>query len=74
MSELTTCNYCNLNHIKDDAKRNKQKVTVVPAKGKLGGFDVYVHPRGIVIEFLTKRESKPYWVAWMWEITDHCAC
>jgi hypothetical protein len=77
MSELTPCNYCNLAGIKHEAKLKKQKVTIVPSKGKvgsLGGVEVYVHPRGVFIEALTMSQAKRYWVAWMMKITDHCVC
>lgn len=77
MSELTKCNFCDLTRIKEEAKENKEVVTVVPSKGKigsLGGVEVYVHPRDVFIEGLTKSQAKRYWVAWMMEVTDHCVC
>jgi hypothetical protein len=77
MSELTTCNYCNLEAIKADARKKKYCVTLMGLpKSKLGGIEVYVHPKDMPITQLNQKEegTKKYWVAWMWVITDHCVC
>ena len=72
MSELTTCNYCNLRRIKDRAKKEKKKVTKIPTSQELGGFEIFVHPKEIDIKKLSKKERTKYFSSWMWEITDHC--
>lgn len=78
MSELTQCNYCNLEAIKANARKKKQWVTLLGLPhSKLGGIEVYVHPKDVTITALEKqdkKEIKKYWVAWMWVITDHCVC
>lgn len=78
MSELTTCNYCNLKAIKADARKRKQYVTLLGLPhAKLGGIEIYVHPREVTISVVAgkdQRKIKKYWVAWMWVITDHCVC
>jgi len=86
MSELTQCNYCSLQAIKAEAKRNKQKVTIMKggkfAMGgrlcpdRMRGLDVFVHPLWIDLHDLpwTYAKRKRYWVCWFWELTDHCVC
>ena len=78
MSELTTCNYCNLEAIKARARKEKQCVTLLGLPhSKLGGVEVYVHPKTVNITALNLDDLtriKQYWVAWMWAITDHCVC
>jgi hypothetical protein len=78
MSELTSCNYCNLERIKRDAWAKKQKVTVLAdARWGMGGCNVYVHPKTVKIHKLEGGEDGPrkkYFVAWMMQITTHCAC
>lgn len=78
MSELTQCNYCNLETIKVGARKNKQHVTLMGSpKHKLGGVEVYVHPDHIDVGHLSQIDRKQinkYWVAWMWVIPDHCVC
>jgi len=62
MSELTQCNYCNLQAIKREAKKNKQKVEVRPAKKDkyyLGGVDVFVDDK---------------FTAWFMKLGDKCGC
>ena len=74
MSELTTCNYCNLKRMEEDAKAEGNKVTLIPSKSKMGGSEVYVHPRSINIKKFNRGQLQRFWVAWMMEITDHCVC
>jgi hypothetical protein len=78
MSELTPCNYCNLNRIKRRAKENGMKVTVLnDARWGMGGSNVYVHPKGLKIEKLGGAEDGPrekYRVSWMMEIPSRCEC
>ena len=78
MSELTQCNYCSLRHIKADAQRRGKKVTILSdARWGMGGVNVYVHPKGVVIAKLEGGEEgarKKYFVSWMMELTAHCVC
>ena len=66
MSELTSCNYCNLKKIKVNAKREHKKVKIKrsPQVGteryeNMGGVDVFVNGKN---------------VAWFMELPDHCCC
>lgn len=74
MSELTSCNHCNLERMRCDARAHKQRVTLIPATWGLGGVEVYVHPRTVNVRKLTKAQAKRYWRAWMMEVTEHCVC
>lgn len=74
MSELTICNCCNLARMRREAIRKKKRVTVVPSTFTMGGFEVYMHPRSVQIKQCTEEEKKRFWVAWMMEITEKCAC
>jgi len=52
MSELTPCNYCTLKRIKEHAKENGLKVTLLTENWfdeLTGGTSVYVHPKDIKI-------------------------
>lgn len=69
MSELTQCNYCSLQEIQRRAKREGKFVTRrADTKYALGGFNVYVYPRGVPID------HDKHFVAWFMELTDHCVC
>ena len=76
MSELTQCNYCSLRQIRQRAKKEGKKVTLLP--GWRGGKDVFVHPSRITRKKLLaeqkKDEGRKYCVGWLMEITDHCVC
>ena len=74
MSELTQCNYCLLKHIKKRAKEKRMKVTVRATNWGLGGFDVFMHPKDIVIDPKNVEQRNQYFQSWMMEITDHCVC
>lgn len=67
MSSLTPCNYCSLARIKKRAEEQGQAVTVI--KG-----DVYVHPKGAIIQATIGEKDRRYWVAWMMEIGSQCGC
>jgi len=72
MSELTPCNYCNLQNYEWRAKKNNEKLTLL--SGWRGGKDVYIHPKEIDIEKLSEDNRKEYFVAWLMEISKHCVC
>jgi hypothetical protein len=74
MSELTQCNFCSLERIKEHAKDRKLKVTIIPSSNILNGLDVYVHPKDINIHLLREPTRKDYFVSWMWAIGDKCEC
>lgn len=78
MSELTSCNHCNLRRIKDDAKKQRERVTVIAdAHWGMGGVNVYVHPKDVNVRSMKGGEEgarKAYWRSWFMELTDHCVC
>jgi len=78
MSELTTCNYCNLKNIKREAKAVGKKVTILDdAEWGLCGRNIYVHPPEINIRLMKGGEDGPrskYRIAWMKEISKICCC
>lgn len=76
MSELTPCNYCNLNRMQARAKREGKRVTILAGDfvEMGGGKDVFVHPPDIDIKSLSKEERQKYWRSWMMAITDYCCC
>jgi hypothetical protein len=70
MSEYTTCNYCKLQSIRRDAKKQKKRIVIKPAGFNmgLGGFNVYR---------LSDRNDKPTEknkVCWFMAITERCMC
>ena len=75
MGELTACNYCNLQKIRKQAKKEGLRVTLLPADWGLAGRNVFVHPKEVKIarEDSDKNEH-PFRVAWMMEISDACEC
>ena len=78
MSELTSCNYCNLNRIRRNAKAKGMNVTILSdACWGMGGENVYVHPKEIKIAKLPGGEDglrSKYFVSWMQEIPHQCCC
>ena len=75
---MGTCNHCSLKRIRQTAKQNGMKVTVLSdAKWGMGGQNIYVHPRSINISKLPGDEDgerAQYRQAWMMEIPNHCCC
>jgi hypothetical protein len=78
MSELTTCNYCNLRSIRRHAKEQGLKVTVLnDARWGMGGCNVYVHPKSIKIREFRGGEDgarAKYRRAWFAELPERCCC
>lgn len=70
MSELTRCNYCSLNSIKQRAKRSGKQVTT--QRREDGWLEVYVHPAEVKI--VTDEDREVYRQASMMAVTDHCVC
>lgn len=69
MSELTRCNYCSLQQLTKQAKKEGKRVERFPsAKMKpLGGFEIHLLRPG-------EKVGPKNWEAWMMTITDHCVC
>ena len=78
MSELTQCNYCSLREIQNRARSSEMKVTLLSdAKWGMGGVNVYVHPKEILIKDLPDGENgerRKYRVAWFMEVGTACSC
>ncbi len=66
MSELTSCNYCNLKRIKARARKEHKKVEIKFASYE--GIEEYKAMGGVDV-FLDGKE-----VAWFMELPDHCCC
>ncbi len=72
MSSLTTCNFCNLKRIKENAK--DKKVVMLPSlSSSLGGYDVFVYPKGLSLSKMLNKKDR-YWAAWFMSISDKCCC
>jgi tRNA A37 methylthiotransferase MiaB len=69
MSENTTCNFCRLESIRRDAKKQNKKVVIVPSDkmGDMGGSEVYLMSNG------AKSKTKK-WVCWFMAIPERCEC
>ena len=65
------CNKCSLASIYRRAREYKQKVTLIPDSGKLGGTNVYVHPRSVTKD---KIDHKKHFAAWFMAIGKICEC
>ena len=87
MSEASECNRCILIRIKEEAKKNGMKVTVLTdSPFSSGGHNVYVHPKEINItklrsDRITKRgqkfipgERQQYSPAMLLAIGAECTC
>lgn len=66
MSELTQCNYCDLEEMK---RRYKGQKLHKVRKG--GWIDIYFVPKG---DTLDKNKGTKQWHGSMMEISDHCVC
>lgn len=83
---MARCNYCTLQAIKAKARREHKRVTVLPSdpdedpKLDPPGYEVFVHPAGVSEQELREDKERSeggaskYWIAWLWEVTDHCVC
>jgi len=78
MSELTRCNFCSLQLYKREAKETGATVHVVKRTAGLGGFDIYIVPKGEIPDLSINGHDEsvrsPHWVSWMWQISDSCVC
>lgn len=65
MSELTTCNYCNLRAIKHRLKPG-ETLSLQPAKdmGEFGGTDAVIRDQ----------DGQEHHAAWFMQLTDSCVC
>lgn len=70
MSELTRCNHCTLRDIEAHAKQTGRLVTLLPNTGppSMKGTTVLVHGAD------EAPDEKLHWAAWLWVITEACAC
>jgi len=85
MSELTSCNYCDLQMIKKQAKADGLKIIIVPSRF-MGGSDIFAVPKSTTRkEVLSWKDSdtvppngdenyQKYHKAWMREISVRCRC
>lgn len=72
MSEMTTCNYCNLQRYKHEAKSKGRKII---QRGHYGGIELYSIPKGLKYGKMTKEDLEPYKLGvWMMEISRGCCC
>jgi len=59
VSELTTCNYCNLKDMKSRYKKMNKEITVAPSKEMSGWLAAIVDGKE---------------TAWFMEVGDRCSC
>ena len=75
---MTQCNYCSLQLIRDNAKKNNLKVTILSdATWGMDGKNIYVHSDNIDITKLQGGEDgerEQYRKSWMMEIPNQCCC
>jgi len=76
---MTDCNLCQLNAIKRKHKQSGMRVMVRKSERKtdsLGGFDIFVMPRGISLPYtdIPVEYHENYWVCWFMSIPERCAC
>ena len=75
---MSDCNYCSLQRIKRDARKDGLTVTVLrDAAWGMGGQNVYVHPKGVKIAKLPGGEDgerAKYRQSWFMELPDGCRC
>lgn len=83
MSELTQCNFCTLERIREDAAKTNSQVVLRDGTGKLKGVNVYLIPAGVEVpkmiqDGLVDLEGdafhQQYFIAWFMKLTDYCAC
>lgn len=72
MSELTTCNFCIIKDMRNDAKGKKQRIILAP-KDKYGMIPVMRVPKGIKKSVALKAVEK-YSGLWVLEISSSCCC
>lgn len=66
MGEGSVCNYCALNRMRRDAKKNGERIVMVPAKG----LGVNVHRLKAQYEKPTEKNL----CCWFMELSEMCQC
>jgi len=69
---------CRMEQIRRDAKKKKMRVTTLrDTEFKLGGVNVYVHPRDVKVTSASVRDPvihDKYFVAWFMAFGAMCEC
>ena len=85
MSELTTCNYCNLRRYREQARKKGHRIVMRPSMF-MRGVNVWSVPKGVklpsVEQMIEPCKSHPngndayarYHVAWFMALSRGCAC
>lgn len=71
------CNYCKFRILRKKALEGGLKVTTKTATWGMGGVEVFVHPKDVVIEEGAGKEDHPqkkYWKCWYMSLPNCCAC
>ena len=69
------CNLCLYQKVAARAAKEGKKVTRIPDKEyELGGEDVYIHPKDVDIQTLSKKARERYWRGWYMLIPEKCEC
>lgn len=75
MSDFTTCNYCNYQHMKVGAKIIGCRLVIRSSEHSMGGIDVYRLDKGERMpKIIDKKWHDAHFVAWFMELTNHCCC
>ena len=75
MSERTSCNYHNLKRLRKEVKESGNVLISKEATHPNGGTDFFSLTQNENEENLNEKEFRDkHFIAWMWEITDHCVC
>lgn len=79
MSELTSCNYCDLRQIRSRARQEGKSIIMSSANAEfgLGGTECFIVPKGMKkaqLNELPKEERDKYFAAWFMNLADHCCC
>lgn len=69
---MSKCNYCENKELLAMAKQTNQVVTY--EKGMMGGKDVYVHPKEVVIHNMAKKKKRLYFRCWFMRLGKTCEC
>lgn len=72
MSELTTCNFCRLNEIKERARRSGKKLRKVSDKRFSGKFAEGTTYHMVENKFTIIGDKT--FAAWFWEMPSRCVC
>jgi hypothetical protein len=69
---MADCNYCDLQQIRRDHRREKD--VKISTYSKYDWVGVYRHPKLVNLDGMSPEEREPYWIRSYATLTTECVC